>query len=91
MDLWHRDRPDLANLLFNRYLDETGEASDAGLMSFLMALRAVIRAHVTASQITASRFTGTAEPAFRAEAQAYLSLAGACSSSGLPAWWRSGA
>ncbi|KMO37988.1 aminoglycoside phosphotransferase [Methylobacterium tarhaniae] len=75
MDLWHRGRPDLANLLFNRYLDETGEAPDAGLMPFLMALRAVIRAHVTASQITASRSTGTAEPAFRAEAQAYLAIA----------------
>ncbi|WP_425375130.1 AAA family ATPase [Methylobacterium nonmethylotrophicum] len=76
MDLWHRGRPDLANLLFNRYVDETGEAPDAGLMPFLMALRAVIRAHVTASQITASRPAVTHGPALRAEAQAYLALAG---------------
>ncbi|MGF3023772.1 AAA family ATPase [Methylobacterium aquaticum] len=54
MDLWHRGRPDLANLLFNRYLDETDDAPDAGLMPFLMALRAVIRAHVTASQAVAT-------------------------------------
>ncbi|WP_348273143.1 AAA family ATPase [Methylobacterium sp. ap11] len=76
MDLWHRGRPDLANLLFNRYLDETGEAPDAWLMPFVMALRAVIRAHVTASQSTACRSTGKAGPAFRTEAQAYLALAG---------------
>lgn len=50
MDLWHRDRGDLANLLFNRYLDETNETSGIGPMPFLMAVRAAIRAHVTAAQ-----------------------------------------
>jgi aminoglycoside phosphotransferase family enzyme/predicted kinase len=73
MDLWHRGRPGLANLLFNRYLDETDDAADAGLMPFLMALRAVIRAHVSASQ--ASDAAGEAGAALRREAQAYLSLA----------------
>ncbi len=82
MDLWHRGRPDLANLLFNRYLDETDDAPDAGLMPFLMAVRAVIRAHVTMSQATASQATAseataseTAATAARREARAYLALA----------------
>ncbi|UHC19514.1 AAA family ATPase [Methylobacterium currus] len=79
MDLWHRGRPDLANRLFNRYLDATGEAPDAGLMPFLMAMRAVIRAHVTASQITAGQITAAQatagdEAAVR-EARDYLALA----------------
>ncbi|WP_366849105.1 hypothetical protein [Methylobacterium sp.] len=50
MDLWHLGRPDLANLLFNRYLDETDETGGLGLLPFLMAVRATIRAHVTAVQ-----------------------------------------
>ncbi len=75
MDLWHRGRPDLANLLFNRYLDETDDAPDAGLMPFLMAVRAVIRAHVTASQATVSETYAVAKTAVRSEARAYLALA----------------
>ncbi|MCJ2045279.1 AAA family ATPase [Methylobacterium sp. J-078] len=50
MDLWHRDQGGLANLLFNRYLDETDEAAGIGALPFLMAIRAAIRAHVTAAQ-----------------------------------------
>lgn len=77
MDLCHRDRPDLASLLFNRYLDEAdapaGEAADAGLMPFLMAMRAAIRAHVGARQAAGSG--GAAEAALAREARAYLTLA----------------
>ncbi|MEG7631080.1 hypothetical protein U2067_13995, partial [Listeria monocytogenes] len=50
MDLLHRARFDLATLLFNRYLDEADETDGIGLLPFLMALRAVIRAHVTGAQ-----------------------------------------
>ncbi|ACL60985.1 AAA family ATPase [Methylobacterium nodulans] len=74
MDLWHRGRRDLANLLFNRYLDESDEADGAGLLPFLMATRAVIRAHVTATQ--AAEAPGEAARALRDEARAYLDLAG---------------
>ncbi|WP_457104628.1 bifunctional aminoglycoside phosphotransferase/ATP-binding protein [Methylobacterium sp. P5_C11] len=69
MDLWHRERPDLANLLLNRYLDAADETDGIGLLPFLMAIRAVIRAHVTAAQ---SEGAGGAEAA---EARAYLDLA----------------
>ena len=52
MDLDHRGHRDFANLVLNRYLDLTGE--DDGdwrprCMPLFLALRAVIRAHVTAT------------------------------------------
>ncbi|MCQ2004127.1 AAA family ATPase [Rhizobium sp. NRK18] len=49
MDLWHRDLRAHANLVANRYFDLTGEADGFGLLSFLMAIRAAVRAHVTAT------------------------------------------
>src|SRR4051812_18125111 len=50
MDLWHRDQHNLANLVFNRYLDECVESDGLELVPFFMAIRAAIRAHVTAAQ-----------------------------------------
>lgn len=77
MDLCHRERADLANLLFNRYLDAVedpaDEAADVGLMPFLMAMRAAIRAHVSASQ--AAGTGGEAGASLACEARAYLALA----------------
>ncbi|QGY02027.1 AAA family ATPase [Methylobacterium mesophilicum SR1.6/6] len=73
MDLWHRERFDLANRLLNRYLDVADETDGIGLLPFLMALRAVIRAHVTAAQ--AAGGTGDVAAATTSEAQAYLALA----------------
>ena len=50
MDLWHRDQPDFANLVFNRYLDGADETDGLGLVPFFMAVRVAVRAHVTAVQ-----------------------------------------
>lgn len=50
MDLWHRDLPGYANLAMNRYLDETGDEDGFVLLPFFMAVRAAVRAHVTATQ-----------------------------------------
>lgn len=50
MDLWHRGHAPLANLAANRYCDETGEDEGFVLLPFFMALRAAVRAHVTATQ-----------------------------------------
>lgn len=50
MDLWHRDLPGFANLAMNRYLDETGDEDGFVLLPFFMAVRAAVRAHVTATQ-----------------------------------------
>ncbi len=51
MDLWHRDLKPLANLVMNRYLDETGDDSGFVLLPFFMAVRAAVRAHVLATQV----------------------------------------
>ena len=49
MDLLHYGERGLANLVLNRYLDLTGEDDGLAAVPVFMALRAVIRAHVTAS------------------------------------------
>ncbi len=51
MDLWHRDLSGYANLVTNRYLNETGNDDGLILLPFFMAVRAAVRAHVTATQI----------------------------------------
>lgn len=47
MDLIHRDRRDLAALVFNRYLDVSGDIGGLGLMPLYLGMRAAIRAHVS--------------------------------------------
>lgn len=49
MDLDHRGHRGMANLVLNRYLDLTEEDDGIALMPLFLALRAVIRAHVTAT------------------------------------------
>ena len=74
MDLWHRDLRNEANLVLNRYLDEADESDGLPLVPFFMALRAAVRAHVTA---TAAEEASDEEAAAarRREAQAYFDLA----------------
>jgi len=48
MDLIHRGHADFAALVFNRYLDVSGDKGGLGLMPLYLAMRAAIRAHVTA-------------------------------------------
>jgi uncharacterized protein len=76
MDLWHRNRRGLANLVLNRYLDECDETDGLGLVPFFMALRAAIRAHVTAAQ--AANASSEAALALLREARAYFDLALSC-------------
>lgn len=71
MDLLHRGLPGLANLVLNRYLDQAGDEGGMPLVPFFMALRAAVRAHVTATAID----EGADTPAVRAEARAYFDLA----------------
>ena len=71
MDLLHRGLPGLTNLVLNRYLDQTGDEDGMPLIPFFMALRAAVRAHVTATAID----EGNDTPANRTEARAYLDLA----------------
>jgi aminoglycoside phosphotransferase family enzyme/predicted kinase len=72
MDLWHRDRRDLANRLFNRWCDATGDTRDLALLPFFMAVRAAVRAHVMGRQALDH---GAEQSGIGAEALAYLELA----------------
>ncbi|MCG7506047.1 AAA family ATPase [Mesorhizobium retamae] len=72
MDLWHRGFPQFANLVMNRYLDEADEEDGFILLPFFMAVRAAVRAHVTATQVE----EGSADGArLAAEARSYFELA----------------
>ena len=74
MDLEHRGLATLANRLFNRYLDRSGEDDGLAAMPLFLSLRAGIRAHVTATALA-----DVADPSRRAEmageTRAYLDLA----------------
>jgi hypothetical protein len=72
MDLWHRGFRHHANLVANRYLDQSGNEDGFILLPFLMAIRAAVRAHVTATQVEES--SGKAD-ALIDEARSYFSLA----------------
>ncbi|MDF0600313.1 AAA family ATPase [Psychromarinibacter sp. C21-152] len=50
MDLWHREMTAYANLVVNRYLDAAGGEDGFALLPYFTALRAAVRAHVTATQ-----------------------------------------
>lgn len=68
MDLVHRGLRGEANLVFNRYVDATGDDAALALLPFLMAVRAAVRAHVGAA--------GARDDVAKiAEARAYLDLA----------------
>ncbi|HEV8679965.1 MAG TPA: phosphotransferase, partial [Stellaceae bacterium] len=71
MDLEHRGERGGANLVFNRYLDLTEEDDGIALMPLFLSLRAVIRAHVTATMAEHGWGAGDPAAAF-AEARRYL-------------------
>ncbi|TPJ54750.1 bifunctional aminoglycoside phosphotransferase/ATP-binding protein [Mesorhizobium sp. B2-6-4] len=72
MDLWHRGFPQLANLVMNRYLDETDDEDGFILLPFFMAVRAAVRAHVTATQVEEG---SAGSNKLTAEARSYFDLA----------------
>jgi len=72
MDLWHRGLHAQGSQVVNRYCDTAGHEDGFVLMPFFMALRAAVRAHVTATQ-AGSAEDGAADLA--AEARAYFDLA----------------
>jgi aminoglycoside phosphotransferase family enzyme/predicted kinase len=74
MDLWHRALQGLANLVMNRYFDASGEDDAFVLLPFLMAVRAAIRAHVTATQIE-QRESASAEMTITAKEYFALAVA----------------
>ncbi len=73
MDLVHRGLAAHANLVFNRYLDAADETDGLPALPFFMAVRASIRAHVSATQ--AKGATGEKAAKLRSEAEDYFVLA----------------
>ncbi|HEY0123717.1 MAG TPA: AAA family ATPase [Rhizobium sp.] len=72
MDLWHRGHQHHANLVANRYFDESENESGFTLLPFFMAVRAAVRAHVTATQAETAAID---KKALCAEARSYFELA----------------
>jgi aminoglycoside phosphotransferase family enzyme/predicted kinase len=70
MDLWHRGLGADANLVFNRYIDISGDEEGVRLLGLFLSLRAAIRAHVLAA--TAEQTKSAADTA---EARCFLTLA----------------
>jgi aminoglycoside phosphotransferase family enzyme len=74
MDLAHRGMARLANLVFNRYLDRSGEDMAAlAAMPLFLSLRSAIRAHVLST--AAANQPGEQAAALLTSARSYLSLA----------------
>ena len=74
MDLWHRDLKAGANLVLNRYLDTLDESDGLALVPVLMAIRAAVRAHVSAARADDPAEAANAE-ALRGDAVSYFDLA----------------
>lgn len=73
MDLAHRGLIAEANLVFNRYLYRTGDIGDLSVFPLYQALRAGIRAHVSAMAAATRENTDEAGD-LRQEADSYLRL-----------------
>ena len=74
MDFDFKGRCSEASLVFNRYIDVTGDIKGLACLPLMMSLRATIRAHVGASALHAQPQSNWAASAV-AEIQAYLSSA----------------
>ncbi|MGO4568404.1 AAA family ATPase [Rhizobium sp. 2YAF20] len=71
MDLWHEGHHHHANLVMNRYLDDSDNEDGFVLLPFFLAVRAAVRAHVIATQAQTARNRQT----LQADARAYFELA----------------
>ena len=72
MDLWHRGLRSSANLVMNRYLDERDETDGLPVLPFFMAVRALVRAHVIATQ--SEQVQASVHDQLSLEAQTYFDL-----------------
>jgi aminoglycoside phosphotransferase family enzyme/predicted kinase len=72
MDLTQRGLEAHANLVFNRYLDRTGDSGGLPALPLFLSARAAVRAHVLAALVRSEQ---AAKPAETTAAEAYLALA----------------
>ncbi len=75
MDLWHRGAHGLANLLLNRYLDESPQVDGLPLLGLFMSIRATVRGHVAATRALEMPQEDAPRPAVAGESRSYLDLA----------------
>jgi hypothetical protein len=75
MDLDHRGRGELANLVFNRYLDRGADDAALGLLPLYLSLRAGVRAHVSVAALI-RQSDAREQRALAAAAARYLDAAG---------------
>lgn len=83
MDLVHRGLDGLASLVFNRYLDRTGDSAGLPILPLFLSLRAAVRAHVLGALARAGDDEAKARDALD-RARSYLSLAQALLEPTLP-------
>lgn len=74
MDLGYRGLHEAANLVFNRYLDRSGDLGGIGALPLFMSMRAAIRSHVSMAARAQQERTEAAQ-GLAAEAASYLRLA----------------
>jgi uncharacterized protein len=72
MDLWHEGHNHHANLVMNRYFDDSDNEDGFALLSFFLAVRSAVRAHVIATQAEGAE-AGKAE--LCSGARSYFNLA----------------
>lgn len=66
MDLWQRNLAAAANLVFNRYIDMTGDSAGIIALPLFLSVRAALRAHVCAA---ASTIQASADQRLQKEAE----------------------
>jgi uncharacterized protein len=76
MDLHHRGQEAHANLLFNRYLDATGDSGGLAALPLLLSVRAATRAYALAGSVARQAHVTEAQH-HRAAARSHLALAAA--------------
>lgn len=75
MDLHHRNRADLANMLLNAYLAACGDYRGLPLLPFYLTYRAMVRAKVTAIRLTQPDLAPEEAGHVHGECLSYLALA----------------
>jgi predicted kinase len=84
MDLEHRGRADLANLLLNRYLERTGDYGALPLMPLYLGYRAMVRAKVAVLRLGQQGVDEDERQAALHEFGSYLELAEGYARAGRP-------
>jgi aminoglycoside phosphotransferase family enzyme/predicted kinase len=74
MDLWQRDLPRHANVVFNAYLQRTGDDGALGLLPLWLSCRAAVRAKTSATAARMQPDEARAN-ALKAQSRTYLALA----------------